>query len=269
MLLVNPFGLLPCLGAFARGVDSAARIFVRGPVVDDWSRVILADDAANASLEISFRIQSVIAKSWSTLWSQAYPPEWSGRALGSFVHTTAGPHHHPPQPDRLVLVRLGDGNQVGVGNAVADSPVETGATGMRATRRVDTFEAAIPITIMAIGLSARKKNALQQNVMIQSIGAASGVVVAGAIFTLPGIYILGLAERTNFLQMCLASLLGGFLGILMLIPFRRYFVKDMHGEFPFPEATASTEVLMAGVRSRPSGRSSSRSSTSLIRRADL
>ncbi len=110
------------------------------------------------------------------------------------------------------------------------------------------FEAAIPITILAIGLSTwlRKKDALQQNVMIQSIGSASGVVVAGAIFTLPGIYILGLAERTNFWQMCLASLLGGFLGILFLVPFRRYFVKDMHGEFPFPEATASTEVLMAG-----------------------
>lgn len=110
------------------------------------------------------------------------------------------------------------------------------------------FEAAIPITILAIGLSTvlRKKDALQQNVMIQSIGSASGVVVAGAIFTLPGIYILGLAERTNFFQMCLASLLGGFLGILFLIPFRRYFVKDQHGEFPFPEATASTEVLMAG-----------------------
>ncbi|MCP4293554.1 MAG: oligopeptide transporter, OPT family [bacterium] len=108
------------------------------------------------------------------------------------------------------------------------------------------FEAAIPITIMAIALSKGKKGALQQNVMIQSIGSASGVVVAGAIFTLPGIYILELGDKTNFLQMCLASLLGGFLGILLLIPFRRYFVKDMHGEFPFPEATASTEVLMAG-----------------------
>ncbi|MGD9547900.1 MAG: OPT family oligopeptide transporter [Candidatus Krumholzibacteriia bacterium] len=110
------------------------------------------------------------------------------------------------------------------------------------------FEAAIPITILAIGVSALlgKKNVLQQHVMIQSIGSASGVVVAGAIFTLPGIYILDLAEKTNFVQMCAASLLGGFLGILLLIPFRRYFVKDMHGEFPFPEATASTEVLMAG-----------------------
>ncbi len=110
------------------------------------------------------------------------------------------------------------------------------------------FEAAIPITILAIGVSAGlgKKDVLQQHVMIQSIGSASGVVVAGAIFTLPGIYILGLNELTNFWQMCFASLLGGFLGILLLIPFRRYFVKDMHGEFPFPEATASTEVLVVG-----------------------
>ena len=110
------------------------------------------------------------------------------------------------------------------------------------------FEAAIPITILAIGFSAMlgKKDALQQHVLIQSIGSASGVVVAGAIFTLPGIYILDLADRTNFLQMCAASLLGGFLGILLLIPFRRYFVKDMHGEFPFPEATATTEILVAG-----------------------
>jgi len=110
------------------------------------------------------------------------------------------------------------------------------------------FEAAIPITILAIGLSnaLNKKNALQQNVMIQSIGSASGVVVAGAIFTLPGLYILGLNEEAGFFKMFMASLLGGFLGILFLIPFRRYFVKDMHGEFPFPEATASTEVLMAG-----------------------
>ncbi len=110
------------------------------------------------------------------------------------------------------------------------------------------FEAAIPITILAIGLSSglKKKNALQQNVLIQSIGSASGVVVAGAIFTVPGLYILGLDAQAGFFRIFMASLLGGFLGILFLIPFRRYFVKDMHGEFPFPEATASTEVLMAG-----------------------
>jgi len=108
------------------------------------------------------------------------------------------------------------------------------------------FEAAIPIAILAAGMSALlgRKNALQENVIIQSIGAASGVVVAGAIFTIPGLYILGL--NANYLQVFLASLLGGFLGILFLVPFRKYFVKDMHGEFPFPEATATTEVLVAG-----------------------
>ncbi|HID39636.1 MAG TPA: oligopeptide transporter, OPT family [Calditrichaeota bacterium] len=108
------------------------------------------------------------------------------------------------------------------------------------------FEAAIPIAILAVGLSAlrKRKNALQENVIIQSIGASSGVIVAGAIFTIPGLYILGI--EASFLQVFLSSLFGGFLGILFLIPFRRYFVKDMHGEFPFPEATATTEVLVAG-----------------------
>ncbi len=108
------------------------------------------------------------------------------------------------------------------------------------------FEAAIPIAILAVGTSVmlKRKNALQENVIIQSIGASSGVVVAGAIFTIPGLYILGL--EASFLQIFLASLIGGFLGILFLIPFRKYFVKDMHGEFPFPEATATTEVLVAG-----------------------
>ena len=108
------------------------------------------------------------------------------------------------------------------------------------------FEAAIPIAILAVGTSVllKRKNALQENVIIQSIGSSSGVIVAGAIFTIPGIYILGL--DASFIQIFLASLFGGFLGILFMIPFRKYFVKDMHGEFPFPEATATTEVLVAG-----------------------
>ena len=108
------------------------------------------------------------------------------------------------------------------------------------------FEAAIPIAILAVGITGAlgKKEGLGQNVIIQSIGACSGVVVAGAIFTLPAIYILGL--EVNFWQMFLSSLLGGFLGILFLIPFRKYFVKDMHGEYPFPEATATTQVLVSG-----------------------
>ena len=108
------------------------------------------------------------------------------------------------------------------------------------------FEAAIPIAILAVGFSSafKKKGALGQNVIIQSIGACSGVIVAGAVFTLPAIYILGL--DVNFVQMFLSSLLGGVLGILFLIPFRKYFVKEQHGEYPFPEATATTQVLVSG-----------------------
>jgi putative OPT family oligopeptide transporter len=108
------------------------------------------------------------------------------------------------------------------------------------------FEAAIPIAILAVGGSTmvRRKNALSENVIIQSIGGSSGLIVAGAIFTIPGLYILGL--EASFIQVFLASLLGGFLGILFLIPFRKYFVKDMHGEFPFPEGTAITEALVVG-----------------------
>ena len=111
------------------------------------------------------------------------------------------------------------------------------------------FEAAIPIAILAVGLSAsmKRKNALGENVIIQSIGASSGVIVAGAIFTLPALYILQdkYPDMTvSFMQVFLSSLLGGCLGILFLIPFRKYFVSDMHGKYPFPEATATTQVLI-------------------------
>ena len=116
------------------------------------------------------------------------------------------------------------------------------------------FEAAIPITIIAVGLSGatHRKDPLGENVIIQSIGACSGMIVAGAIFTLPALYILQYKypELTvNFIEVFLASLLGGVLGILFLIPFRKYFVKDMHGKYPFPEATASTQVLLSGEKS--------------------
>jgi putative OPT family oligopeptide transporter len=115
------------------------------------------------------------------------------------------------------------------------------------------FEAAIPISIIAVGVSAafKKNNAMSQNVIIQSIGASSGVIVAGAIFTIPGLYILQYKYpeiEVNFFQIFFSSLLGGFLGILFLIPFRKYFVKDMHGQFPFPEATATTEILVTGEK---------------------
>lgn len=113
------------------------------------------------------------------------------------------------------------------------------------------FEAAIPIAIIAVGLSNARKmpNALGQNVIIQSIGACSGVIVAGAIFTLPALYILQGSHpeiTVDFMKVFLSSLLGGVLGILFFIPFRKYFVKDMHGKYPFPEATATTQVLISG-----------------------
>lgn len=116
------------------------------------------------------------------------------------------------------------------------------------------FEAAIPIAIIAVGISSatKRKNALGENVIIQSIGASSGVIVAGAIFTLPALYILQDKypdEITiHFSQIFISSLLGGVLGILFLIPFRKYFVQDMHGEYPFPEATATTQVLVSGAK---------------------
>ncbi|MEG1623081.1 MAG: oligopeptide transporter, OPT family [Alistipes sp.] len=110
------------------------------------------------------------------------------------------------------------------------------------------FEAAIPIAIIAVGLGnvMGKKNMLGQNVIIQSIGACSGVIVAGAIFTLPALYILGLDAA--FYQVFLSSLFGGILGIVLMIPFRKYFVKEMHGKYPFPEATATTEVIVSGEK---------------------
>lgn len=115
------------------------------------------------------------------------------------------------------------------------------------------FEAAIPIAIIAVGVSSatKRKNALGENVIIQSIGACSGVIVAGAIFTLPALYIIQAKYpevTVNFIQVFLSSLLGGILGILFLIPFRKFFVKDQHGKYPFPEATATTQVLVSGEK---------------------
>ena len=120
------------------------------------------------------------------------------------------------------------------------------------------FEAAIPIAIIAVGVSGalKKENALGQNVIIQSIGACSGVIVAGAIFTLPALYILQATYpdiTVNFLEIFLSSLFGGILGILFFIPFRKYFVKDMHGKYPFPEATATTQVLMSSQAKSSTG----------------
>ncbi|MDE5608693.1 MAG: oligopeptide transporter, OPT family [Muribaculaceae bacterium] len=131
------------------------------------------------------------------------------------------------------------------------------------------FEAAIPISIIAVGLSGalRRKDALGENVIIQSIGSCSGVIVAGAIFTLPALYILQATNQdisVNFLQIFLSSLLGGVLGILFFIPFRKYFVKDMHGKYPFPEATATTQVLASGQAKGTKGQAKTLVIASLI-----
>lgn len=131
------------------------------------------------------------------------------------------------------------------------------------------FEAAIPIAIIAVGYSKwrKKQNPLGQNVIIQSIGACSGVIVAGAIFTLPALYILQDKYpeiSVNFFQIFFSSLLGGFLGILFFIPFRKYFVKDMHGKYPFPEATATTQVLASGIDKGEKGRGDGQALTLVI-----
>lgn len=131
------------------------------------------------------------------------------------------------------------------------------------------FEAAIPIAIIAVGLSGalKKKNALGQNVIIQSIGACSGVIVAGAIFTLPALYILQAKYpdiTVDFIQIFLSSLFGGVLGILFFIPFRKYFVKDMHGKYPFPEATATTQVLASGQSGAGNGQAKTLVIASLV-----
>lgn len=140
-----------------------------------------------------------------------------------------------------------------VGMGLLMAIIFSAATAYAGLKIGQVFEAAIPISIIAVGASAatRRKNALGQNVIIQSIGASSGVIVAGTIFTIPALYILQNTYpeiQVDFLQIFLSSLLGGVLGILFLIPFRKYFVKEQHGKFPFPEAKATTEILVTGEK---------------------
>ena len=163
--------------------------------------------------------------------ANAYRPLKSGEQYIPFVP----PDQHPPE----VTARS-------VAWGLIMAAIFTAAAAYLGLKIGQVFEAAIPIAILAVGLANlyRRKNTILENVIIQSIGAASGVVVAGAIFTIPALYILDL--DTNFLQIFLASAFGGFLGILFLIPLRRYFVAEQHGVLPFPEATATTEVLVTG-----------------------
>ena len=168
-------------------------------------------------------------------------PENAFRELGADEEFR--PIMHPARDTREVTPY-----SVGLGLLLA--VIFSAAAAYLGLRVGQVFEAAIPIAIIAVGLSQAlgKKDPLGQNVIIQSIGACSGVIVAGAIFTLPALYILQGTHpeiTVDFLQIFLASLLGGVLGILFFIPFRKYFVKDMHGKYPFPEATATAQVLVS------------------------
>lgn len=206
-----------------------SNIPTNGPA-DDFSRTANAVDSPGAE---------------SAIYSDADPaalPENAFRELGA--GETYRPLMHPARQYREVTPY-----SVSMGLILA--VIFSAAAAYLGLKVGQVFEAAIPIAIIAVGLSGalNKKNALGQNVIIQSIGSCSGVIVAGAIFTLPALYILQAKYpeiTVDFLQIFLSSLLGGVLGILFFIPFRKYFVKDMHGKYPFPEATATTQVLASG-----------------------
>lgn len=168
----------------------------------------------------------------------------------AFTELKSGEEYVPPmRPDKTYPEATGYSVSMGLIMAV----IFSAAAAYLGLKVGQVFEAAIPIAIIAAGIAGvtKRKNSLGENVIIQSIGAASGIVVAGAIFTLPALYILQAKYpeiTVNFLEVFLSSLLGGLLGILFFIPFRKYFVKDMHGKFPFPEATATTQVLISGQK---------------------
>ncbi|MDD5570662.1 MAG: oligopeptide transporter, OPT family, partial [Bacteroidales bacterium] len=168
----------------------------------------------------------------------------------AYRELNAGEEYKPVMPSGSIFPEV-TGWSVGMGLFMA--AIFSAAAAYAGLKIGQVFEAAIPISIIAVGASAaaKKKNALGQNVIIQSIGACSGVIVAGAIFTIPGLYILQIKYpdvQVSFWQIFFSSFLGGCMGILFLIPFRKYFVKEMHGKFPFPEATATTEILMTGEK---------------------
>ncbi|MGM9859551.1 MAG: OPT family oligopeptide transporter [Muribaculaceae bacterium] len=161
----------------------------------------------------------------------------------AFTELAKGEEYRPVMnPDRPIV----EVTPYSVGLGLLLAVIFSAAAAYLGLKVGQVFEAAIPIAIIAVGLSSKLKpqNPLGQNVIIQSIGACSGVIVAGAIFTLPALYILEI--DVDFFKIFLSSLFGGFLGILFFMPFRKYFVKEMHGKYPFPEATATTQVLISG-----------------------
>ncbi len=175
--------------------------------------------------------------------------EVKGMPEGAFEVLPAGKEYAPYVAADTVLPEV-TARSVALGLVMA--VVFSAAAAFLGLKIGQVFEAAIPIAIIAVGVSPlfQRKNTILENVIIQSIGAASGLIVAGAIFTLPALFILGLDKQIGFdlFKIFMVSMLGGALGVLFLIPFRKYFVKEMHGHFPFPEATATTQVLVAGEK---------------------
>jgi len=174
----------------------------------------------------------------------------AGLPENAYRELNPGEEYHPVMPSNKTFPEV---TPWSVGMGLLMAVIFSAAAAFSGLKIGQVFEAAIPISIIAVGASSffKKKAALGQNVIIQSIGASSGVIVAGAIFTIPGLYILQYKYpeiQVDFWQIFFSSLLGGFLGILFLIPFRKYFVKEMHGKFPFPEATATTEILLTGEK---------------------
>jgi putative OPT family oligopeptide transporter len=178
-----------------------------------------------------------------------HQPEVKGMPEGAFDILPAGQDYEPYVAAETMLPEV-TLRSVVLGLIMA--VVFSAAAAFLGLKIGQVFEAAIPIAIIAVGVSPlfQRRNTILENVIIQSIGAASGLIVAGAIFTLPALFILGLDKAIGFdlLKIFMVSFLGGTLGILFLIPFRKYFVKEMHGHFPFPEATATTQVLVAGEK---------------------
>src|SRR5664280_1620145 len=152
------------------------------------------------------------------------------------------------QPPVAAVEKLAELTPRSVGWGVFLCVVFTVASAYSGLKVGQVMEAAIPISILAIGLARLypRRSTVLENVIITGIGGLAGSVVAGAIFTLPALYILKLDPKpVQTIFICLA---GGCLGVLFLIPLRRYFVREMHGVLPYPEATAITEVLVTGEK---------------------
>lgn len=176
-----------------------------------------------------------------------HTPSGAGLPLNAYTELKPGEKYVPIVPAESTVKEL-TFRSIFMGILMAI--LFSGAAAFLGLKIAQVFEAAIPIAILAVGfgLVAKRKSTLLENVIIQSIGASSGLVVAGAIFTLPALYVMGLDKITSFAQLFIPAVLGAILGVFFLIPLRRYFVADMHGKLPFPEATATTEVLVAGEK---------------------